>query len=82
MVIHFRFHHLFAVSYTHLDVYKRQETDFVAKNAEFQGFVEEVANQAADSDAADMDAFMAEAWAADPSKTVKDALEMCIRDRI
>ena len=50
------------------------ETDFVAKNAEFQGFVEEVANQAADSDAADMDAFMAEAWAADPSKTVKDAL--------
>ena len=50
------------------------ETDFVAKNAEFQGFVEDVANQAADSDAADMDAFMAEAWAADPSKTVKDAL--------
>ena len=50
------------------------ETDFVAKNAEFQGFVEEVANQAADSDAADMDAFMAEVWAADPSKTVKDAL--------
>ena len=50
------------------------ETDFVAKNAEFQGFVEEVANQAADSDAADMDAFMVEAWAADPSKTVKDAL--------
>ena len=50
------------------------ETDFVAKNAEFQRFVEEVANQAADSDAADMDAFMAEAWAADPSKTVKDAL--------
>ena len=50
------------------------ETDFVAKNAEFQGFVEEVANQVADSDAADMDAFMAEAWAADPSKTVKDAL--------
>lgn len=50
------------------------ETDFVAKNADFQGFVEEVVNQAADSDAADMDAFMAEAWAADTSKTVKDAL--------
>ena len=50
------------------------ETDFVAKNAEFQGFVEDVVNQAADSDAADMDAFMAEAWAVDPSKTVKDAL--------
>lgn len=31
-------------------------------------------NQVADSDAADMDAFMAEAWAADTTKTVKDAL--------
>ena len=50
------------------------ETDFVAKNADFQGFVEEVVNQAADSNAADMDAFMAEAWAADTNKTVKDAL--------
>lgn len=50
------------------------ETDFVAKNDEFQGFVEAVVNQAADSDAADMDAFLAEAWAADTSKTVKDAL--------
>ncbi len=50
------------------------ETDFVAKNADFQEFVEAVANQAADSDAADMDAFMAEAWAAEPDKTVKDAL--------
>lgn len=50
------------------------ETDFVAKNADFQAYVEEVVNQAADSDAADIDAFMAEAWAADTSKTVKDAL--------
>ena len=50
------------------------ETDFVAKNAEFQGFVDAVVNQVADNDPADMDAFMAEAWAADPSKTVKDAL--------
>ncbi len=50
------------------------ETDFVAKNADFQEFVEAVANQAADSDAADMDTFMAEAWAAEPDKTVKDAL--------
>ena len=50
------------------------ETDFVAKNDEFQGFVEAVVNQIADSDAADMDTFMAEAWAADASKTVKDAL--------
>ena len=50
------------------------ETDFVAKNDEFQGFVEAVVNQVADSDAADMDAFLAEPWAADTSKTVKDAL--------
>ena len=50
------------------------ETDFVAKNDEFQGFVEAVANQVADNAPADMDAFMAEAWAEDSSKTVKDAL--------
>ena len=50
------------------------ETDFVAKNKEFQGFVDAVVNQVADSDAADMDAFMSEAWAADTTKTVKDAL--------
>ena len=50
------------------------ETDFVAKNDEFQSFVEEVVNQVADNNPADMDAFMAEPWAADSSKTVKDAL--------
>lgn len=50
------------------------ETDFVAKNADFQAYVEAVAEQALESDAADMDAFMAEAWAQDTSKTVKDAL--------
>ena len=50
------------------------ETDFVAKNAEFQGFVKAVTEQAVDTDAADMDAFMAEAWKEDTSKTVKDAL--------
>ena len=50
------------------------ETDFVAKNDEFQGFVDAVVNQVVESDAADLDAFMAEAWAADASKTVKDAL--------
>ncbi len=50
------------------------ETDFVAKNDEFQGFVEGVVNQVADNNPADMDAFMAEAWEADASKTVKDAL--------
>ena len=50
------------------------ETDFVAKNETFQQFVKAVANQAVESDAADMDAFMEEKWNADESKTVKDAL--------
>ena len=50
------------------------ETDFVAKNEKFQAFVEAVALQAVNSDAADMDAFMAEPWHEDTSKSVKDAL--------
>jgi len=50
------------------------ETDFVAKNEEFQNFVKDVAKQAINSSAADLDAFMAEEWAADTAKTVKDAL--------
>jgi elongation factor Ts len=50
------------------------ETDFVAKNAEFQGFVKAVVNQAIATESKDMDAFMAEAWNEDASKTVKDAL--------
>ena len=50
------------------------ETDFVAKNADFQAFVKAVVNQAIASDSADMDGFMAEAWNEDASKTVNDAL--------
>ena len=50
------------------------ETDFVAKNETFQSFVASVAKQAVASDAADMDAFMAEKWIEDDSKTVADAL--------
>ena len=50
------------------------ETDFVAKNDTFKEYVEQVAKQALSSNASDMDAFMAEAWNADSSKTVKDAL--------
>lgn len=50
------------------------ETDFVAKNAEFNEFVDAVAAQAMNSNAADMDAFMQETWAADPSLTVEQAL--------
>lgn len=50
------------------------ETDFVAKNEDFQKFVEDVAAQAVSTDAADLDAFLAEAWKTDASKTVKEAL--------
>ena len=50
------------------------ETDFVAKNETFQQFVKAVANQAVESDAADMDAFMEEKWNEDTTKTVKEAL--------
>ena len=50
------------------------ETDFVAKNEKFQNYVAEVAAQAMASEAADMEAFMAEAWIPDTTKTVKEAL--------
>ena len=50
------------------------ETDFVAKNAEFQGFVKAVTDQALATEAKDMDAFMAEPWIEDSSKTVQEAL--------
>ena len=43
------------------------ETDFVAKNAKFQAYVAEVAAQALNTTAADMDAFMAEKWETDPT---------------
>lgn len=50
------------------------ETDFVAKNEMFQNYVAAVAAQALNSTAADMDAFKAEPWIEDASKTVQDAL--------
>ena len=50
------------------------ETDFVAKNEKFQTYVGKVAEQALASEAADLDAFMEEAWLEDTSKTVKDVL--------
>ena len=50
------------------------ETDFVAKNDTFRGFVSQVVSQALTTNAADIDAFLAEAWALDTSKTVKDEL--------
>lgn len=50
------------------------ETDFVAKNDTFVSYVAEVAAQAANTTATDIDAFLAEPWAADTTKTVKEAL--------
>ena len=50
------------------------ETDFVAKNDLFRGFVHDVAVQALATESTDLEAFMAETWKADPSKTVQDAL--------
>ena len=50
------------------------ETDFVAQNEKFQSFVEAVAQQAVNSDSKDLDAFLAEKWNLDESKTVNDAL--------
>lgn len=50
------------------------ETDFVAKNAQFQGYVADVAAQALVTEAKDMEAFMAEPWAKDTSLTVAQEL--------
>ncbi len=50
------------------------ETDFVAKNADFQAYVEQVAKQALNTSATDLEGFLAEPWAADNSKTVEEAL--------
>jgi elongation factor Ts len=54
------------------------ETDFVAKNDKFRDFVAAVAAQAATTSAADIDAFLAEAWALDTAKTVKEELASMI----
>ena len=54
------------------------ETDFVAKNEVFQTYVKEVVEQAADTAAADIEAFKAEPWALDTSMTVQDKLAAMI----
>ena len=54
------------------------ETDFVAKNEKFRDFVAAVAAQAANTSAADVDAFLTEAWALDTAKTVKEELSSMI----
>lgn len=50
------------------------ETDFVAKNEKFRDYVTAVVNQAAKTSATDIDAFLAEKWELDPSRTVKEEL--------
>lgn len=50
------------------------ETDFVAKNEKFRGYVQDVVAQALASEAGDIDAFLAETWAKDTSKTVAEEL--------
>ncbi|WP_367941634.1 translation elongation factor Ts [Enterocloster citroniae] len=50
------------------------ETDFVAKNEKFQTYVADVAAQALNTSAKDLDAFLEEKWAKDESLTVKEAL--------
>ena len=50
------------------------ETDFVAKNEKFQGYVAQVAELALNTKAADLDAFMEEEWTFSESATVKEEL--------
>ena len=50
------------------------ETDFVAKNEKFQAYVAQVAEQALETEATDIDAFLAETWKFDTTKTVNEAL--------
>ncbi len=54
------------------------ETDFVAKNEKFREYVAAVAKQAAETTAADLDAFLAEKWSLDTTKTVKEQLSSMI----
>ena len=54
------------------------ETDFVAKNEKFQAYVAEVAAQAKATSASDIDAFLAEPWAAEAGQTVEEKLKSMI----
>lgn len=54
------------------------ETDFVAKNEIFQEFVAQVAAQARQTKAADIEAFLAEPWAAEDAGSVEDKLKAMI----
>ena len=54
------------------------ETDFVAKNDVFQGFVNEVCAQLVNTNAKNMDEFKEEKWALDDSMTVNEKLAAMI----
>ena len=50
------------------------ETDFVAKNADFNAYVDAVVAQVLRTNAKDVDEFLAEKWSKDETKTVADEL--------
>lgn len=50
------------------------ETDFVAKNEKFQTYVAQVADQAMDTTAADVEGFLAEPWKLNTEETVAEEL--------
>lgn len=50
------------------------ETDFVAKNETFRAYVTAVVDQALKTSTTDIEAFLAEPWNLEPSKTVKEEL--------
>lgn len=54
------------------------ETDFVAKNEKFQTYVAEVAAQAVNTEAATLEAFLAEKWEKDTTMTVAEKLSSMI----
>ncbi len=54
------------------------ETDFVAKNDLFKGFVNKVAEQAMGSGAENLEDFLAESWKFEDGKSVNDALVAAI----
>ena len=54
------------------------ETDFVAKNEKFRAYVEEVAAQILNSDVENVETFMTQPWALDPSLTVEQKLSEMI----
>ena len=50
------------------------ETDFVAKNEKFRNYVNQVAEQALESNSKDLDSFLNEKWKFDANKSVKEEL--------